>query len=449
MALPTTRYTSLGDADIAYQVVGEGPLDLVYASGLTEQIDAQWEHPLMARFLDRLASFSRLIMFDRRGAGASDPVRLDALPTWEEWAEDLRAVLDAVGSERAAIFAELDAGPVAMIFAASHPERTSALVLGNTVARYLRGDDFPIGATPESVDEIVEMFRSTWGSEELIASVFPSMAGDPAFLRWRAKLTRATATPRTAAAQYRYIFGMDVRSALPAITVPTLVLQRSGLALVPVEQGRYLADSIAGARYVEIPGADAWFFTEGAEEVLDEVAEFLTGVRPPVAPDRMLATLLFSDMVGSTEEVARLGDRRWRGLRDDHYALLRRELDRFGGREIDTAGDGFFATFSGPARAISCGCAMRDAVRSLGVEIRVGVHTGEVETVGEGLAGIAVHIGARVAAAALPGEVLVSRTVADLVAGSGIRFTDRGSHRLKGVPGMWQLYGVDRSAVSR
>lgn len=444
MTVPQTRYTSLGEADIAYQVLGEGPLDLVYANGLTEHIDMQWDHPLMARFLERLASFSRLIMFDRRGAGASDPVPLDALPTWEEWTEDLRAVLDAVGSERAAIYAELDAGPVGMIFAATHPERTSALILGNTAARYAKAEDYPDGATPEAVEGIVELFRTTWGTEQLIAAVFPSMAGDPAFLRWRAKFTRASATPRTAAAQYRYIFGMDVRSVLATIAVPTLVLHRSNFSLVPIQHGRYLADHIPGARFVEVAGGDAWFFTEGAEEVLDEVAEFLTGVRPPAAPDRMLATVLFSDIVGSTERASRLGDRSWRALLDAHYAILRAELDRFAGREIATTGDGFFATFAGPARAISCACAMRDAIRTLGIDIRVGLHTGEVETVGEDLAGIAVHIGARVAAAAQPSEVLVSRTVADLVAGSGIPFRDRGAHLLKGVPGSWQLYAVDK-----
>ena len=246
MTVPQTRYTSLGEADIAYQVHGEGPLDLVYANGLTEHIDMQWEHPLMARFLERLASFSRLIMFDRRGAGASDPVPLDALPTWEEWTDDLRAVLDAVGSERAAIYASLDAGPVGMIFAATHPERTSALILGNTAACYAKAEDYPEGATPETVEGIVELLRTTWGTEELIAAVYPSMAGDPAFLRWRAKLSRASATPRTAAEQYRYIFGMDVRSVLSTIGVPTLVLHRSNLSLVPVEHGRYLADHIAG-----------------------------------------------------------------------------------------------------------------------------------------------------------------------------------------------------------
>jgi class 3 adenylate cyclase len=442
VTLPQTRYASLGEADIAYQVLGEGPLDLVYANGLTEHIDVQWEHPLMARFLERLASFSRLIMFDRRGAGASDPVPLDALPTWEEWADDLRAVLDAVGSERAAIYAELDAGAVGMIFAATHPERTSALILGNTAARYAQAADYPHGATPQMVDGIVDLFRATWGTEELIAAVFPSMASDPGFLRWRAKFTRASATPRTAAAQYRYIFGLDVRSVLPTIAVPTLVLHRSSFSLVPPEHGRYLASHIPGAKFVEVAGRDAWFFTEGAEEVLDEVAEFLTGARPPAAPDRMLATVLFSDIVASTETAARLGDRRWLALLDAHYAIVRAELDRFGGREIDTAGDGLFAAFVGPARAISCACAMRDAVRTLGIEIRVGLHTGEVETAGEHLAGIAVHIGARVVAAAQPSEVLVSRTVADLVAGSGIPFRDRGTHPLKGVPGHWQLYAV-------
>jgi pimeloyl-ACP methyl ester carboxylesterase len=308
----------------------------------------------MARFLERLASFSRLIMFDRRGAGASDPVPVDALPTWEEWTDDLRTVLDAVGSQRAAIYAERDAGPVGMIFAATHPERTSALVLGNTVAQYAKADDYAAGATPEAVEGIVDMFRTRWGTEQEIATVFPSMTNDLAFLSWRAKFTRASATPRTETAQYRYIFGMDVRSVLSTISVPTLVLHRSNFSLLPIGHGRYLADYIPGARFVEVPGADGSFFTDGADQVLEVVAEFLTGARAPAEPDRVLATVLFSDIVGSTEQASRLGDRRWRELLDTHYVILRAELDRFGGREITTIGDGFFATFAGPARAISC-----------------------------------------------------------------------------------------------
>jgi class 3 adenylate cyclase len=443
MALPQTRYTSLGEADIAYQVVGDGPRDLVYVNGLTGHIEVQWEHPLLVRFLERLASFSRLIMFDRRGAGASDPVPLDALPTWEEWTEDLGAVLDAVGSERAAIYAEVDAGPIGMIFAAAHPERTSALILGNTAARYAWAADYPDGATPEAIDQTVEAFRTTWGTEDLSALVFPSMAHDPLFLRWRGKFTRASATPRTAAAQYRYILGLDLRSVLPSIRVPTLVLHRSNFSLVPLEHGQYLAEHISGARLVEIPGADALFFTEGADEAVDAVAEFLTGAPPPVEVERMLATVLISDIVGSTERASALGDRAWRDLLDAHRATVRAELARFGGREVGTTGDGFLATFPGPARAIRCGTAMRDASRAMGVHIRIGVHTGEVEASENSLEGIAVHIGARVAAAAQADEVLVSRTVADLVTGSGIPFRDRGIHTLKGVPGEWQLFAVD------
>jgi class 3 adenylate cyclase len=442
MTLPETRYTSLGEADIAYQVMGEGPGDLVYVNGLTEHIDVQWENPLMARFLERLASFSRLIMFDRRGAGASDPVPLDVLPTWEEWTEDLRAVLDAAGSERAAIYAELDAGPMGMIFAATHPERTSALVLGNTVARYAWAEDYPDGATGEAVDAIVELFRATWGTEELIAAVFPSMAGDRAFLRWRAKFTRASATPRTAATQYRYIFGLDVRSVLPTIGVPTLVLHRSSFPLVPVEHGRYLAEHIAGARFVEVTGSDGWFFTEGAGDVLDEVQEFLTGARPVPEPDRVLATILFSDIVGSTEVAARLGDRRWHDLLERHDVLVRTELDLHRGHEVKTTGDGFLATFDGPARALRCAQAVRERVSALGIRIRLGLHTGEIELMKHDVSGIAVHIAARVSALAEPDEILVTRTVADLVVGSNYRFDDRGERELKGVPGRWQVLAV-------
>jgi class 3 adenylate cyclase len=439
VTLPQTSYTSLGGANIAYQVLGEGPPDLVYANGLTAHIDVQWEHPLMARFLERLASFSRLIMFDRRGAGASDPVPLDALPTWEEWADDLRAVLDAVGSERAAIYAELDAGPVGMIFAATHPQRTSALILGNTAARYAKAEDYPDGATPETMEGIVELFRATWGTEQLIARTFPSMASDPAFLRWRAKFNRASATPRTAAAQYRYILGLDVRSVLPTIGVPTLVLHRSHFSLVPIAYGRYVADHIPGARFVEVAGSDNWFFTEGAGEVLDEVQEFLTGARPVPESDRVLATILISDIVGSTEVAARLGDRKWHDLLDRHHAVIRTELERHRGHEVRTAGDEFLATFDGPARALRCARAIREGVAAIGLKVRLGLHTGEIEIMGDDIGGIAVHIAARVAALAEPDEILVTRTVADLVVGSNYQFDDRGERELKGVPGRWQV----------
>src|SRR4051794_4688243 len=440
MDVPITQYASLGGAEIAYLVIGEGPFDLVYVNGLSEHLDVQWDHPLKAQFLERLASFSRLIMFDRRGAGASDPVPLEGLPTWEGWIEDLGAVLDAAGSQRAAIFAELDAGPVGVIFAATHPERTSALILGNTSARFMKDTDYPWGFSSAEGEQVLDLVREGWGTEEFVRLNYPD--ADPALLRWRAKFMRASATPRTAAEQYRYILGFDVRSMLATVAAPTLVMARSGYALVPSEHGRYLADHIPGAKFMEIPGSDAGFFTEGAHDVLDEIEEFVTGVRPVVA-ERLLATLLFTDIVGSTERAAAMGDRDWRTLLEAHYGVLRAVLDQFGGHEGDTAGDGFFATFSGPGRALGCARAMRDAAHSQGLEIRVGLHTGEVEVVNGKVAGIAVHIAARVAVAAQPGEVLVSRTVADLVTGSGLSFRDRGVHGLKGVPGRWHLWALD------
>ena len=366
MAIPQTKYTSLGDADIAYQVLGDGPRDLVYVNGLTEHIDIQWDHPLMVRFLERLASFSRLIMFDRRGAGASDPVPLDALPTWEEWTDDLGAVLDAVGSERAAIYAELDAGPMGMIFAATQPERTSALILGNTVARYPWAPDYPDGATPEAIDLTVQMFRETWGTEELIAAVFPSMANDPVVppVAGQVHAGVGDAADRRRAVPLHLRPGRSHRPALdprphPGPASVELLDRPRGTRPVPRRAHR------RGAARRD-PGGDAWFFTERADEAVDAVAEFLTGAPPPVEADRMLATVLFSDIVGSTERASALGDRAWRELLDAHHAVVRAELARFGGREVATAGDGFLATFAGPARAIRCATAMRDAVRALG-----------------------------------------------------------------------------------
>jgi len=441
MDVPITQYTSsAGGADIAYMVMGDSPPDLVYVNGLTEHLDLQWEHPLKAQFLERLASFSRLIVFDRRGAGASDPVPADAVPTWEGWIEDLCAVLHAVGSERASILAQLDSGPVGVLFAATRPDLTASLILGNTSARFMKDADYPLGLTPTEVEQLLDLVAQTWGTEEFVKLSYPD--ADPALLRWRAKFMRASATPHTAAEQYRYILGFDVRDILPTVAVPTLVIARSKFAFVPVEHGRYLTAHIKDAKFLEVPGGDAGLFTDGARDVLDEIEEFVTGCRP-VAPERLLATLLFTDIVGSTELAADLGDQRWRTLLKEHYSILRGVLDEFGGREVDTAGDGFFATFAGPGRALGCARAMRDAARSQGLEIRLGLHTGEVEVIDEKVTGIAVHIAARVAAAAHAGEVLVSGTVADLVTGSGLSFRDRGVHPLKGVPGRWHLWALD------
>jgi class 3 adenylate cyclase/pimeloyl-ACP methyl ester carboxylesterase len=438
MERPQTRYVEVGGAEVAYQVVGQGPPDVVFV-GPWGHVDLIWEDPPTRSFLERLASFSRLILFDRRGTGASDAVPDNAIPTWEEWADDVRAVLDAVGSEQAVVVAESTSGPIGLLFAAIQPERVAGLILANTSARYLRADDYPMGIPPEAVDYVVEWFRVRWGTPDLAAR---SRADDPEFVQWWAKLLRASATPRSAAAQIRYIIeSLDAREALPLIRVPTLVLHSKGNQVSTVEQVRYLADHIDGAKFVELPGDD--LVVAGSTAGMEEMAEFLTGERPQVEVDRILTTLLFTDIVGSTERAASLGDGAWRSLLDAHDRTVRDQLRRFRGREIETTGDGFLASFDGPARAIRCTLAINEAIRPLGIDLHLGLHTGECEVRGDELAGLAVHIAARICAAAGPGEVLVSSTVKDLVAGSGIEFSDRREHQLKGVPGTWTLFSVN------
>jgi class 3 adenylate cyclase len=384
-----------------------------------------------------------LIVFDRRGTGGSDSVPRNALPTWEEWTDDVQAVLDAVGSETAAIVAVLDAAPIAILFAAMHPERVSALVLVNASARYLVGDEYPIGASKETVDALVEVVGQLWGTPDFVHAVAPSMADDVGFASFLAKQLRAAATPRTAVTQVRYILeSLDVRSALPHIQAPTLVLHFSENQLVPVEHGRYIADHISGATLVELPSADGAISPASYDIVASEIAAFLTGERPTVDVDRVLTTVLFTDIVDSTTRLVALGDRRWRSLLDAHDRVSRRQLRRFGGREITTTGDGFFASFDGPARAIRCARAMIDAVKELGIDLRAGLHTGECEVRGSDLSGLAVHIAARVGSVANAGEVLITRTVGDLVAGSGILFENRGLRALKGIPEDWHLLSV-------
>lgn len=439
---PETRYTRIGGADIAYQVVGDGPVDLLYCRG-TQHLELLWDHPASADFLRGLASFSRLILFDRRGWGASDPFPEGAMPTWEGWADDIVAVLDAVGSASAAVFGEMDAGPICALFAATHPERTRALVLGNTSARELADMDYPIGRPVEDLDVMVEMLEQTWGSPDLIAASIPSRADDPEFLSWAAKVRRASATPRTAAAQHRYMWeSMDVRSALPLVQVPTLVVHNLGNRIVPVEHGRYLASQITDAVTAEYPSDDAFFYATRPELVIDEIARFLTGDPPPVDVDRVLTTVLFTDIVGSTAQAAAVGDRRWRGMLDAHDATARTVVDRHRGRLVKLTGDGVLATFDGPGRAIRCALALRTALAPLGIEVRAGLHSGEVELRDDDIGGIGVHVAARVLEHAASGEVLTSGALPLLVAGSGIDFDDRGEHPLKGVPGAWRLFAV-------
>ncbi len=401
-----------------------------------------WDEPSYAGFLERLASFSRLILFDKRGTGLSDPVPFGEPATLEQRMDDVRAVMDAAGSERAALLGHSEGGNMCVLFSATAPDRTSALVLVGCYAKRIRSEDYPWAPAWEDRLREIEETERTWVDPAIIRVLAPSRADDAAFVAWVARYFRGSASPRGAAELLRMNTMIDVRDVLPAIRVPTLLIYRTGDADVHVEEGRYIAARIPGARLVEMPGADHLVWAGDAEAILDEIEGFLTGVRRGPDPDRVLATVMFTDIVGSTESAARLGDREWRRVLERHHALIRRELERWRGREVDTAGDGFLATFDGPARAIRCAVAAAASVRELGLEIRAGVHTGEVELVGDGVRGIAVHIGARVSALAGAGEVLVSRTVADLVAGSGIEFVERGEHELKGVPGAWSLYRV-------
>jgi pimeloyl-ACP methyl ester carboxylesterase len=437
---PETRYAKSGDINLAYQVVGVGPPDLVYVPGWVSNVEANWEEPGYARFLGRLASFCRLIAFDKRGTGLSD--RVSELPTLEERMDDVRAVMDAVGSERAALFGVSEGGPMCALFAATYPERTSALVVYGTYARRGPDSDYPWGRSQEAQDRFLREIAEGWGGPVALADRAPSMMDDERFVRWWASYLRQSASPGAVLALTRMNYEVDVRVVLPSIHVPTLVLHRDGDRVMRTAEARYIAEHVPDAKLVVLPGDDHLPWVGDQDALLDEIEEFLTGVRRGPEPDRVLATVLFTDIVGSTERAAEIGDRRWRDLLEQHHAIVRRALSRFRGREVDTAGDGFLATFDGPARAIRCALSIVEDVRRLGLELRAGVHTGECELVGEDVRGIAVHIGARVASQAAPGEVLVSSTVKDLVAGSGIRFDDRGERDLKGVPGPWRLFAA-------
>ena len=438
MEAPETRYVRSSGAYIAYRIMGSGPVDLVLLQGGFSHVELQLEEPSFARFLGRLASFSRLIVLDVRGTGLSD--RTMHLPTLEEQVDDVLAVLDAVGCERAGLFGVGQGGVLACLFAAAHPGRTTALVLFGTCARLIQAEGYPWGRAPEEFARLLQSTEQGWGQGVALPVLAPSMAGDEPFQRWFAKLERLGASPGNMLALLHLHRDVDIRHVLPAIRVPALVMHRVGDAYREVGHARYLAAHIPGAKLVELPGRDHLPYVGDQNSVLDEVEEFLTGVRRGPEPDRVLATILFTDIVGSTERAAQAGDDRWRDLLDRHNVLIRRELDHFRGREVDTAGDGFLATFDGPARAVRCAREIADTVPGLGLELRSGLHTGEVELAGEHVRGIAVHIGARVAAMAGPREVLVSSTVKDLVAGSGIAFEDRGEHSLKGIPGTWRIY---------
>jgi pimeloyl-ACP methyl ester carboxylesterase len=442
MVTPPTQYARSGSAHIAYQVVGEGPIDLVFVRGWFSHLELDWEWPELARFHRRLAGIGRLILFDKRGTGMSDRAPSSELPTLEQRMDDVRAVLDAVGSERVALLGLSEGGPMSVLFAATYPERTRALVLMSSMARTGLAPDYSIGVTPDVFEALLARLEAGWGRGVGIHFLAASLADDPVNRQAFARYQRMAVSPGAAIDLLRMVAQIDVRPILAAIRVPALVLHRSGDRFTPVEWGRYLGAHIPGARYVELPGPDHVPWAGDAEAVLGEIQEFLTGMREPPESERVLATVLFLDIVGSTEQAAALGDQRWRERLESFYALVRGELQRMRGREVDTAGDGMLATFDGPARAVRCGLAVAAAVRRLGLAVRAGVHTGECEIMGDKLGGIAVHLGARVAGTAGPGEVLVSQTVRDLVAGSGLRFEDRGVHALKGIPEAWRLFGA-------
>jgi class 3 adenylate cyclase len=445
--VPETRYAKSGDVSIAYQVMGGGPCDLIWVQGFVSNVELGWQMPTLAAFNRRLARFCRLIRFDKRGTGMSDRV---GIATLETRMDDVRAVMDAVGSPRAALLGSSEGGPLSLLFSATYPERTMALILWSSFPRYTWAPDYPWGLTEQEAQDENDASLRSWNDLEALEKWVESYAPDtdPETRGALAATLRQSASPRDVDALNRMTYELDVRQALSAITVPTLVMNRVGEDRVNVEGSRYLAEHIAGARYVQFPGADHLIASGDTAPVLEEIESFLGAAMESSEPepDRVLATVLFTDVVGSTAKAAELGDRGWRELLERHHSAVRRELTRYRGRELDTAGDGFFASFDGPARAIRCASSIAEAVGELGIEVRAGLHTGECEMLDGKVAGIAVSIGARVAAQASPGEVLVSQTVKDLVAGSGIDFDDRGAQELKGVPGEWRLYAVARSA---
>ncbi len=431
------KYARSGDVSIAYRIFGHGPRDIVLIPGTISHVELLWEVPSNEHLLKRLTTFARVIVFDKRGQGLSDRV---AEQTIEERIGDVRAVMDAAGSDRATIYGWSEGGPMCLMFAATYPARTSALVLFGTFASM---KNEPWNVTPEALDRLLGRLDAHWGEGALVRLNAPSRRNDAAFLEWFARIERAAASPGSIRDLMRANYEIDVRHLLATIQAPTLILHRAGDELVPVEMGRYLADHIPGAKYVEIPGTDHMVLDQETQDVIaDEIEEFITGTRRQLEPDRVLATIMFTDIVSSTQRAVELGDARWRELLSNYYAVLRKELTAFRGQEVNTAGDGLIATFDGPARAIRCARSMREKIRPLGLQVRTGLHTGECELIDGDIGGIAVHIAARVAAVAETDEVLVSSTVKDLVAGSGFQFADRGAHNLKGIPGDWRLFVV-------
>ncbi len=437
---PETKYAKSGNVNIAYQVVGKGPVDLVIVMGWVSNVEYSWEEPTLSNFLTRLSSFSRLIIFDKRGTGLSD--RVSELPTLEQRMDDVRAVLDAAGSKCAALFGVSEGGPMCALFAATYPERTSALVIYGSYAKRIWDPEYPWAPAPEEREEVYKEIEKSWGGPVGIESLAPSAINDERFKNWWATYLRRSASPGDAVALLKMNTNIDIRHVLPVIRVPTLIMHRTNDQDMKVEEGRFIASKIPEAKFIELEGTDHIPWAGDYQKLLDEVEIFLTGELKQPETERMLATVLFTDIVGSTTHAIELGDTRWRYLLKKHHDLVRKQIDRFKGKEIDTTGDGFFATFDGPARAIRCACAIRDSVHQLGIEIRAGLHTGECELMGNNVGGIAVHTGARVMSKAANNAVWASGTVKDLVAGSGIQFESKGKFSLKGIPGEWELFEV-------
>jgi class 3 adenylate cyclase/alpha-beta hydrolase superfamily lysophospholipase len=443
MHQPEIGYAKSGDVHVAYRVLGEGPMDLVIVPGFVSHLEIMWENPGIRRFGERLGRIARVIVFDKRGTGMSDPV--EGVPTLEDRMDDVRAVMDAAGCERAALMGFSEGAPMSILFAATYPERTIALALCGGMARSTWAPDYPWASPREALlESAAEFMAPYWGTGENAEIFAPSIAGDPGVREWWGRLQRISVSPAMMFKLVDMFLDIDVRDVLPLVQAPTLVLHRHGDRVVNVGAGRWLAEHIKGARFVELPGIDHVAWSGDVDAIVGEVEEFLTGTRGPSPEERerVLATVMFTDLVASTERAAALGDRRWRDLLESYYRVVRRQLERFRGREVKTIGDGFLACFDGPARAIRSAEQIVSEVRDVGLEVRAGLHTGECELIGDDVGGIAVHIGARVASLAAPGHVLVSSTVKDLVAGSGIEFADAGSHILKGVPGEWRLFTV-------
>lgn len=437
---PEIRYAQAGDLSIAYSVMGGGPLDLLMVPGFESHVELGWQYPPVASFLGRLASFSRLIMFDKRGSGLSDR---GVEPTIEGYVADAKAVMDACGSERAAILGVSEGGSTALLFAATYPERTSALIVYGGYARVARAEDYPIGFPADQLLESANYVADRWGTGVGLRGWAPSIGDDETAREWWAQFQRLAASPRDVRRGMSAYASMDVRPALPAISAPTLVIHRKGDLMVPVALGRFVADNIEGAEYLELDGSDHFIFTENAGMIIGAIEEFLTGAQSSPEPTRRLATILFTDIVGSTERSAALGDHAWRSLLERHDAMIRRALARYLGREVKTMGDGFLAVFDAPTAAIRCADAIRGGAQGLGLAVRVGIHTGEIELIADDIGGIAVAIARRVADLPGQGEILVSATVPGVVVGSGIQFREQGSHSLKGVPGKWSVFAVE------